>query len=390
MASNAVTITNDEDHNRCVKMLGAATSIQTELRSSLRQKISTTGVKKKSGVKKDDPDAGFSPAMKRAFLGLPPALTAGKDRKSILDRVEKQGSVVRFVARPDISHSGSRSSNAADRTRSLLRIARQIRSESGTASERRRSSDVIIRHLGRGLAIDHMEDENNILGLLEGGSDLDSPDPLSRAMAARRRGDLGSSGQGGNSNQRTGEGASSGLLQKKKETGKEAMEEFQRLNLLMREADRESYELNRRLQAWNRLNSGSITYTGTDAIADTNFTPSHCSNCAVTVAHQLLLLWLRLFQSRPSDMDIDREFLCTLLEDVPGVGKGFVECKRLVVREIATKSDAGAKLVLVELRKRLTATRDVTCAEILGKIMEVDDFSMSEDYSKLAMDVLAG
>jgi hypothetical protein len=45
---------------------------------------------------------------------------------------------------------------------------------------------------------------------------------------------------------------------------------------------------------------------------------------------------------------------------------------------------------LIELRKRLTATRDVTCAEILGKIMEVDDFSMSEDYSKLAMDVLAG
>jgi hypothetical protein len=60
-----------------------------------------------------------------------------------------------------------------------------------------------------------------------------------------------------------------------------------------------------------------------------------------------------------------------------------------VVREIATKSQDGAKLVLAELRKRLSATHDITSAEILGKIMEVEGFSMSEEYSKLAMEVLA-
>eukprot|EP00980_Cylindrotheca_fusiformis_P011049 scaffold2535_cov126-Cylindrotheca_fusiformis.AAC.11 len=391
VASNAVTITDDEDRNRCVKMLGAATSIQSELRSSLRQKIASTVARKRSAGRKDDPDGGFSPAMKRAFLGLPPGPSSGKDRKSILDRVDKQGSVVRFVARPDSSHPVSRSSNAADRTRSLLRIARQIRSESGSASERRRSSDVIIRHLGRGFAIDHMDDENDILGLLEGSSGLDAPDPLSRAVAARRRGE---SGVAGTSNQRSEDGPPSGSSPKKKETGKEAMEELLRLSHLLREADRESFELDRRLQAWNRLNNGSISETGADVIATTTFTPAHCSLCAVEVAHQLLTLWLRLFQACPLDIYIDREFLCTLLEDIPGVGKGFgkgfVESKRLVVREIATKSESGATLVLAELRKRLSATRDVTCAEILGKIMEVDGFFMSEEYSKLAMDVLAG
>lgn len=392
VASNAVTITNDEDLSRCVKMLGSATSIQGELRSSISQKIiNGAATRKKLFGRKDVQDSGFGPAMKRALLGLPPVPPSGKDRKSILDRVEKQGSVVRFVVRPDSSHSGNRSSNAADRTRSLLRIARQIRSESGSASERRRSSDVIIRHLGRGLSIDHVEDESDILGLLEGSSGLDSTDPLSRAIAARRRGEAGSSGQVGSGNQRGEEEPLSGSSQKKKESAKEAQEELQRLNLLLKEADRESYELDRRLQAWTRLNNGSIAYNGIDgATAESDFIPSHCSNCSVTVAHQLLTLWLRLFQCNPKDMYIDRHFLCTLLEDLPGVGKGFLECKRLVVREIATKSESGAELVLAELRKRLSATGDVTCAEILGKIMEEDDFSMSEEYSKLAMHVLAG
>jgi E3 ubiquitin-protein ligase UBR4 len=382
VASNAIAITDDEDHNRGSSMLGAATSIHDELRNALRESISTLTVKKRSGAKKDETDSVFNAAMKRAFLGLPPVHNTSQARKNNLDLVEKAGSVVKFVARPSSSHSTSRGSNSIDRTRSLLRLARQIRSESGANSDRSRSSsDLIIRHLGRGLAIDHMEDENDLIGLLGGGASLNAEDSLSRVMARNRIGESGgSSGQGA----QTGEDECS---QKKEKTGKEAMEECQRLHMLMREAERESFELTQKIQAWKLLDGGSITYTGLDATPGITFTPSHCSSCAVPIAHQLLALWLKIFHVDPN-IRIDHEFLCTLLEDVPGTGKGFSDCKRLVVREIATKSDNGAKLVLVELRKRLNATKDVACAEILGKIMEVEDFGMAEEYCKLAIEVL--
>jgi hypothetical protein len=167
------------------------------------------------------------------------------------------------------------------------------------------------------------------------------------------------------------------------------MEDCQKSHMLMREAERESYELSRRIKAWKRLDNGSLTETGAVTAEPVPYSPSHCSVCGATVALQLLILWLRLFLACPSDVYVGQDFLCLLLEDIPTVSKGLSDCKRQVVREIATKSEDGAKLVLAELRKRLSATHDITSAEILGKIMEVEGFSMSEEYSKLAMEVLA-
>ena len=383
VASNAVAISNDEDFDRAVQILGAATSLHDELRNALREKIRSVVVKKKP-KRKDDADSVFSPALKRAFLGMPPVPGGVKFNRgfSALDSIEKQGSVVKFVARPE-SQLFSRSSIAVDRTRSLLRLARQIRSESGSASERRRSSDVIIRHLGRGLAIDHLDEESDLFGLLEGGGILESGDSLGRVVASvqgRRR-------DGGRSGSQSRRGPD--MPSKKSESAKELFDECERLHLLMREADRESYELNRRIQAWKRLESDSLSDWGAIQTLPVMFSPSHCSLCAPSVALQLLVLWLRLFQARPSDVHIDSDFLCLLFEDTPATSKGLFEFKRQVVKEIATKSDEGARLVLDELRKRLTAANDVNCAEILGKIMEVEGFQLAEEYSSLAMEVLA-
>jgi hypothetical protein len=383
VASNAVAISNDEDFERVEKIQAAATAMHDELKNGLREKIRGARSPKKT-KNKDEMDSDFTPALKRAFLGLPPVGSKKESLSgaSLLDRVEKQGSVVKYVARPQSTHLSSRSSMAVDRTRSLLRLARQIRSESASSSDRRRSSDVIIRHLGRGLAVDSLDDENDLIGLLEGGGVLDSGDSLSRVVAsvqARRRGETGA----------TGIQAASGESLKKAESSKQILEDCERLHLLMREAERESYELNRRIQAWKRLETDTLANVGTVKPTKFSFSPSHCSVCGGAVALQLLVLWLRLFQARPSEVHIDRGFLCLLLEDFSTISKGLFDFKRQVVREIATKSEEGAKLVLTELRKRLTATNDATCAEILGKIMEVEDFSMSEEYSKLAMEVLA-
>ena len=389
VATNAVSISNDRSHERAIKILGAATSIHEELRSALRGRIQAVGSRKKPSAKKEEPDSSFNSPMKRAFLGLPPIHGTGEDsRASKLDRVDKQGSVVKFVARPESSHSSSRSSVAAvDRTRSLLRLARQVRSETGSSSDRRRSSDVIIRQLGRGLAIDHLDDENGLFGLLEGNDVLDSSEPLSRVIASvqsRRRDDAVRS-----SARENGGDGGSGPSPKKTESGKEVIEDCQKLHMLMREAERERYELNRRIEAWKRLDNGSLAENSAGSAGPMIYSPSHCSVCGPTVALQLLILWLRLFLARPSDVKIDQDFLCLLLEDIPSVSKGLSDCKRQVVREIATKSKDGAQLVLSELRKRLSATNDITSAEILGKIMGVEGFLMAEEYSKLAIEVLA-
>ena len=88
-------------------------------------------------------------------------------------------------------------------------------------------------------------------------------------------------------------------------------------------------------------------------------------------------------------MYIDREFLSLLWEDIP-VSKTLSDCKRQVIREIATRSDEGAKLVLEELRKRLTVSKDAVSAEVLGGILQVEGFAMVDEYSKLAIQVLEG
>ncbi|CAJ1939091.1 unnamed protein product [Cylindrotheca closterium] len=414
VASNAVTITSDEDRERAMKMLGTVISIENDIRSAIREKVTIIG-RKKPNAKKDDLEQNFNSSMKMAFMGIPSSTT--HDHSKVFDRVEKPGSVVKYVARPNSAPlANSRSPSTVDRTRSLLRLARQIRSESGypSSGERRRSGDVIIRHLGRGLAIDHMEEDNDLLGLLEDDG-LDSSDPMSRALLAssRRRGlggplaslDAAAGGSGGgdgettrnestaaaaNASANTNTSASASSA-RKKELGKEAVMEFLKLHSLLREAEREKNELSRRLQAWDGLCRGYIGQVDTQATTNTEleFAPSHCSTCSVPVAQQLLTLWLRLFQASPSTVSVDLDFICTLLEEMPGIGKGFLESKRMVVREIATKSPFGAKLVLNELRKRLEVSRDMNCAEILGKILESNEFEFADEFTQLAMDVLA-
>ena len=393
VASNAIAISNDDEFDKMNKMLGAATSLHEDLRQALTERIREAPPHPKK-QKRRELDSMFSPALKQAFLGFPPIPESSKDGGSsaldLVEKLEKQGAVGKFVARPETSSLGGRSSAAADRTRSLLRLARQIRSESGSAGDRRRSSDVIIRHLGRGLAIDNLDDENDIIGLLEGGNVPDSSDSLSRAInSVRGRSSSGGSGNRGRDSSGGGGGDGSSSRNKKTETPKDIMADCERLHLLMREAERESHELKRRIQAWRRLENDELADVGTLVPSPIAYAPSHCSSCGGAVGLQLLVLWLRLFHSRPKEVQIDRGFLSLLLEDLPSAGKSLFDFKRQVVREIATKSEEGAKLVLAELRKRLTATRDVASSEILGKILEVEGFSMSEEYAKLAMEVLS-
>ena len=77
--------------------------------------------------------------------------------------------------------------------------------------------------------------------------------------------------------------------------------------------------------------------------------------------------------------------------------KSYQDWRRGAVKEIALKSTSGATVVLEELRLRLSVGgsgggggggEHVNCAEILGKILEHEDTSVTQPFLDLAMQVL--
>jgi hypothetical protein len=157
----------------------------------------------------------------------------------------------------------------------------------------------------------------------------------------------------------------------------------------MREAEREAYELNCRVVAWQRLEHDVL---GQGLVGPAVFSPCHCSGCSATTLVNLLLVWLRIFQANPEETEITKEFVQMMLEEDAGNGtltsKSYRDWRRTVLKEIAIHSPKGTTLILQELRLRLTVTRDVNCAEICGKILEHDDTAITKPFLDLAMEVL--
>ena len=151
------------------------------------------------------------------------------------------------------------------------------------------------------------------------------------------------------------------------------VDECDRLFELMREAEREAYMLEIRCAAWQRLNTGHLSDTGSDQQQQqlTRFEPSHCSVCYAGICAHMLVLWLRFFQIDSEKVVIRQEMISLLLNDVGNNhSKNLHDTKKAAVKEIAIRSNQGRPLVLEALRARLTLTQDVNSAEILGEILE--------------------
>ena len=398
IASNAIAIVSDKEHARAMKILGAVNMLHDEVKGALSEKMKE--IDKQNEAASALAKVGtFDASMELALLGLPPAMEGSKSAAvGFMDRIEKPGSLVRTASRPECLQDIGRSAESpGDRTQSLLRLARQIRSESGVAWDRRRSGDLLIRHLGRGIAVETAEGQRNLIGLLEDGNILESADSLGRAIAGARasaRGDrLAALGRP----ERPSEEATVDAMaleqhnsrKGKKLSVKETLDVCQRLHSLIREAQLERYELKRRIRAWEMLNEGSLVDIGHQIVDDDEIDTCRCSICGPTVALNLLSLWARLFSARPSQVRVDVEFLNLLLTDSAVVGKNLSDRMRDTVTEIATKSEDGARLVLSQIRRRLLATNDPVSAEILGKIMAVEGHYFPDEYAKLAIDLLS-
>jgi hypothetical protein len=394
MASNAIAITNDEEFERAQQMYEVSSRLYDDLRSALKDQYTalTRGSKKST-----EPERGFaSLAVKRAFAGLLP-LGPGENDDELnltLEALGKQGAVVKTVARPSGASSSSSRASPRNRAASLLRLS----SSSAPSAPRRRSGDMVIRQIGRDLQLD--DDDSELLGFLEGSGGLaravglDPSDPLSRLLASvqsRREQRQATSGREGASTATTTRDAGATTLNAsaKQLSSKEQLEICERLYVLLREAERESFRLNARISAWRRLENDSLTSVGSDeSMALPQFTPSHCGTCAGSLAVHLLVIWVRLFQTDPKSVKITKEMIqMLLLEDGHGP-KGLLEWKRAALREIAQKSTTGAPLILEALRLRLMLG-DVNAAEILGKILEtVKVGPFAQQFQDLATEIL--
>lgn len=401
IASNAVAIVSDKEHARAMKILGAVNTLYDGVKAALAEAIKEMDRERKETSAIHSKDVTFDLNMQLALMGVPPIVESSKTGKStevsFMDRMEKPGSLVKLAARPEsLQETGRPSDSPSDRTQSLLRLARQIRAESGGAWDRRRSGDLLLRHLGRGVAVDTTEGQRNLIALLEDSNVLDSADSLGRAVAsARVSARMGRVDAMNNTGRPLDEIAADGNYPERHSylaktiSINETIDECQRLHGLLREAQQERYELKRRIQAWEMLNEGYLVDTGHPIADDDEISLSHCSVCGPSIAFNLLSLWVHLFVTRPGEVHIDADFVNLLLTDLALVGKTLSDQMRKSVTEIASKSEDGARLVLSQIRRRLLATNDPVSAEILGKIMAVEGHFLSHEYATLAMELLS-
>ena len=343
VATNSIAITNDQEYEQAMKMHGAASSICTEIRASLSEKIRTISDRKKP--KDHIAIENFFPVeMQDAFRGLPPGTTR-QSSTDILGRFDKPGSVVKAVAQPDIYTSTS-NDNAGGSMGILNRISARLSEGSGLPREGGTDQTSWQQASGG-------QSQNR-----SSSRDAQTPAELARLVQSR-----------------------------KKET-----DECQKLHVLMREASREAFELGQRIDAWKSLESGQLVGVSSfDNVGDQfSFVPCQCSVCGPSVALHLLLLWWNIFLVDPSTVEVDNSFLDALFEEIPGQSSGLGDSMKSVVVSIATKSEEGAQQVLGTLQRRLKSSKgDRVCAEVLGKIMEnKDDFPTKAKFTMLAMDTL--
>jgi len=299
----------------------------------------------------------YGPHLKRALTGSLP--------KSFVDD----------KAEVSTSSKPVRSSSSSSRSR-LLSLARSLRQDGDSLGGSRGEflRQALLGSSGPGGGDDYMDDA--LLNALGGGGGSSS-DPLSRLVANIQSRSNPSGG---------GEDAAEKADKKAKLS---PAEECRRLYMQKREAERESWELNRRIDSWNRLNSDTLaakmySHGGTYMTTD-------CSVCCSKVAQTNLSLLHAAFQASISQSEhtVSSDLVKLLLQESADLDPALKDLKRQVIITVASKSESASVLVLNELQLRLSAIQDRTSAQILGELVQMD-FKGVDKFIELAVSVLEG
>mmetsp|Transcript_5230 Transcript_5230/g.11836 ORF Transcript_5230/g.11836 Transcript_5230/m.11836 type:complete len:3618 (-) Transcript_5230:38-10891(-) len=397
IALNAIAILDEDGFQRSMAMLRIANKRQADLRNSLKKKVMVAMQQQRKlpgdQIENLDEMVLYGPHLKRAFLGGMPK-SEGLDED---DESNKKSAGSSRTRGPSSSLS-ERASSTSNRARSLLSLARSLRAEGGDGFGSR--GDFLRQALlsaGSSSGFDSLEETDLLSALSATGATSSSSDPLSRIVAnihARARDEgrssrAATSGAGGGG----GGGKSDTSASRKDDKSKlSPSEERIRLYTQMREAERECYELNRRIDAWNCLNKDCLAGVGvqTPFLAKPfTFMPSTCSVCSLQMTFQILSLLHAVYSANISQSEhtVTSDLIKILLKETEILSPKLKDLKRRVLITLASTSEVASKMILVELQARLTAVQDVTSAEILGKLVQLD-FPSVNDYINLAMATL--
>jgi hypothetical protein len=449
VATNAVTITNDQDYNVALCRVKVASQLLEELRSTLKRKLRSLTENGSKTSRADDHLLCFLP-LRQAFETVIPMRAiedTAKDHddvssKTMLSQLGSSGSMIKIISNA-VSYE-TVSSTVPDIS---LFQSTSVRSDRGSTSTRTvsTSSGSLLRDLARD-ALTIAGDDNNsdvsavavaselFSGLFDSSSGdssfaryasrLDSNDPLRRLLASvqsrregleeliRNRSDSAAttSTTGGEltdvASKPSHRSSTTNITTTKPVIAKDDIELCDKLYHRMCEVECELYELNRRCDAWSRLNSGCLYSTSTDVSSHSlRFDASHCSSCAPLIVIHLLLLWLGIFLGDPKSIVVTPEMIVYLFDtdltmmiqqqqrsssssSSSGTSTSsyqqLQETKRTIIQEIAIRSPQGTTLVLEALRLRLlTLLQDQNAADILGQILEafakINTSSMDKD-----------
>lgn len=366
-ASKAVAITDDEGLERAVRLMWVAGNKHNECKSALLKTLQNS--KTLSGHKRSRVDLAttmikLNGPLKRALLGDLPKVNF-KNQEAAGNAKKKQRTSndnIDSTSHGDLTSGGG--SSAANRARSLLNLAIQLRGESSGN-----------------------EDRSSLGGV---------PESLSRLVANIARGR-----SGGNPNNHTN--ANDETDQRRLKAGdvseevslKKLLQTCEKLYTQMRLAERENFELRNRVIAWKRLNHDALADHGrtvhSTQLRNWSSTNSHCSSCSPIILKHLLALIQVLFQKRGhtmTDFSLNEEFISTLFEENDSNDTDMNDLKRAMIIALATKSETSSEMVLKELKMRLQGTKSPNCAEILGHLLLIKDVKSPQKLVDFAMQVL--
>eukprot|EP00986_Skeletonema_menzelii_P020623 scaffold31847_cov131-Skeletonema_menzelii.AAC.1 len=327
IAVNAVAIVDEEQFQTSMALLRVANKRKADTTKKVTALLS-----KHRKLDDDLNDLSlYGPHLRRALTGSLPKSFVGDDKTE-----------VSISSKPVRSTSSSRSR--------LLNLARSLRQDGDSLGGSR--GDFLRQVLSGG--DDYMDDA--LLNALGGGSG-GSSDPLSRLVANLQSRSNPSGG---------GEDAAEKGDKKAKLS---PAEECRRLYMQKREAERESRELNRRIDSWNRLNNDALAAKVTSHGGGTYMT-TDCSVCCSKVAYKNLSLLHAALKASISQSEhvVSSELVKLLLQESADLDPALKDLKRQVIITVASKSESASELVLNELQLRLSAIQDRTSAEILGQL----------------------
>jgi len=413
IALNAVAISNEEEFMRSMAMLRIANKRLSEIKNSLKKKILVSHPPFGTNHYSEDHEGMilYGPCLKRSFLG-------GLPRNGSFDGDDECKLGNSSYSYGNISRARDLSTRifAANRARSLASLTRQMRSESitlGSDNNRLSRGDLIVRQAfqnvggafgSNGQDVSDDVDENVFSSLTSG-----SRDPLGRLVAnmhartriSSSRGDMArddgknSHNDGSVGNDVVGESGAKAEESKKNERTHESIaEECKKLHSQLREAQRECFEINRRIDSWSRLNKDALVSVGQSPPflhSPFSYTPSSCSSCCYEVTLIILRCLIAVYLANISDSEhtVTKDLVKLLFQEHESMERPLLDLKRRAIIALATSSERASTIILDELRLRLGAAQDITSAEILGKLIELD-FPLVDEYIELAVTTLQG